>query len=219
MFSPEWITVVGIARDVRQSGVTAAPSAEVYLPAPTFVVAAPSWTVVLRSELPANALIPAIRNAIRTEEPEAAVDRVMTMEEVIADSVSAQRIVATLLACFAVLALLLASLGLYSVLTFTVVARLPELAIRAALGSTPRGLVGLVGGEGIALVAVGVGIGLAGMVPLQPLLNRFILDVGPLSAPLCAAVLAILLAIGTAAVAVPAWRAGRIDPIRFLRGD
>jgi putative ABC transport system permease protein len=219
MFSPEWITVVGIARDVRQSGVTVSPSAEVYLPAATFVVAAPSWSVVLRSELPADSLIPAIRNAIRTEEPEAAVDRVMTMEEVIADSVSAQRIVATLLVCFAVLALLLASLGLYSVLTFTVVARLPELAIRAALGSTPRALVALVGGEGIALVAVGVGIGFAGMVPLQPLLNRFILDVGPLSAPLCAAVLAILLAIGAAAVAVPAWRAARVDPIRVLRGD
>jgi predicted permease len=219
MFSPEWITVVGVARDIRQSGVTVPPSAEVYLPAATFVVAAPSWSVLLRSELPADALMPAVRNAIRTEEPEAAVDRVMTMQDVIADSVSAQRIVATLLVCFAVLALVLASLGLYSVLTFTVVARLPELAIRAALGATPRGLVGLVGREGIALVAVGVGIGLAAMAPLQPLLNRFFLDVGPLSAPLFAAVLSILLAVGVTAVAVPALRAARIDPIRVLRGD
>jgi ABC-type antimicrobial peptide transport system permease subunit len=76
-----------------------------------------------------------------------------------------------------------------------------------------------VGAEGIALVAVGLGIGLAGMVPLQPILNRFILDVGPLSVPLCAAVLVILLAIGATAVAVPAWRAARVDPIGVLRGD
>jgi putative ABC transport system permease protein len=218
MFSPEWITVVGIARDVRQSGVMIPPSPEVFMPAPTFVIAAPSWALMVRSELPEAAVLSAVRNAIRTEEREAAVDRARAMDDVIAETVSAQRIVATLLASFAVLALILASLGLYGVLTFTVAARLPELAIRAALGSTPRALVALVGREGIALVAVGLGIGLAAMVPLQPLLKRFIFDVGPLSASLSAVVLSILVSVGAAAVSVPALRVARIDPIRILRG-
>jgi len=219
MFSPEWITVVGVVRDVRQSGVTVPASAEVFMPAPTFVVAMPSWSMLVRSGLPADSLLPAIRSAIGTEEREAAVDRVRSMDDAIAETVSAQRIVATLLACFAALALVLASVGLYSVLTFTVAARLPELALRAALGATPRGLIALVGREGIALVAVGLGIGLVAMIPLQGLLRQFIFDVAPLDAPLYGAVLSILLAVGVAAVAIPAWRAARIDPIRILRGE
>jgi putative ABC transport system permease protein len=219
MFSPEWITVVGIARDIRQSGVTVPPSAELYMAAPTLAVNTPSWSIMVRSELSAGSLLPAIRNAVRTEEREAAIDRVQTMDDVIAETVSAQRIVAALLASFAVLALVLACVGLCSVLTFMVAARLPELAIRAALGSTPRALVGLVGREGVVLIASGLGIGLAAMVPLQPLLKQFVFDVDPLSASLCAAVLSILLTVGVITVAVPAWRAARIDPIRILRGE
>jgi len=199
--------------------VTAAASAEVYMPAPNFVVAFPNWSILVRSELPAASLLPAIRNAIGMEEREAAVDRVMSMDDVIAGTVSAQRIVATLLACFAVLALVLASLGLYSVLTFTVAARLPELAIRAALGSTPRELLAMVGREGVALVGVGLAAGLVAMIPLQGLLKRYIFDVAQLSAPVYAAVVSILLMVGVVAVAVPALRASRIDPIRILRGE
>jgi putative ABC transport system permease protein len=219
MFSPEWLTVVGVARDVRQSGVTVPASAEVYMPAPMLPLNVPSWSLVVRSELPADTLLPAIRRAIAAEEREAAVDRVRTMDDVIADTVAAQRIVATLLAAFAGLALLLATVGLYSVLTFTAAARLPELAIRAALGSTPGGLVALVGREGIALVVVGLGIGMAAMLPLHPVLRRFIFDVGPLSVSVCAAVMAILFTTGVIAVALPALRVARIDPIRILRRE
>jgi putative ABC transport system permease protein len=189
------------------------------MPAPTFVVPFSRWSLLVRSDMPAEAILPAIRKTIAAEEREAAVDHVMSMEDVIADTVSAQRIVAALLTCFAVLALVLASLGLYSVLTFTVAARSPELAIRSALGSTPGGLIALVGREGIALVAAGLAIGLAATIPLQDLLRRYIFDAAQLSSSLCAAVLAILLAVGVAAVAIPALRASRIDPIRILRGE
>lgn len=219
MFSPEWITVVGIARDVRQSGVTAPPSAEVYMPASTFIAATPIWAILVRSDLPAQSLLAGIRGAVRAKEREAAVDHVKTMDDVIADTVSAQRMVAFLLAGFAALALVLASLGLYGVLTFTVAARQPELAIRAAIGATPRGLLGLVGREGIALVILGLSVGLASMVPLEPLLQKYIIDITPLSAPICAAVLLILFVVGSAAVAAPALLAAHIDPMRILRGE
>ncbi len=219
MFSPEWITVVGIARDIRQSGVTVPASAELYMPASTFVVAMPSWSILVRSTLPAASLLPAVRDTVRSVEREAAVDRVSTMEDVIAGTVSAERIVATLLACFALLALTLASVGLYGVLAFTVAARRPELAIRAALGSSPGALIGLVGREGMLLVTAGVAAGLAGMALLQPVLRKFVFDVGSLSSTSCAAALLVLLAVGAAAVTVPALRAARIDPIRTLRQD
>jgi len=219
MFSPEWITVVGIVRDIRQSGVTVPASAEVFLPAPTFGIAAPSWSMLVRSDLPANALLPAIRAAIRSEDPEIAVDRVKAMDEVITDTVSAQRIVTMLLLGFAALAIVLASLGLYSVLTFLVTARMPELAVRAALGGTPGSLVLLVGREGLALVAIGLAAGIVAMFPLQPVLKRFILDVGPLTAPVAGAVALLLLSVGLTAAALPAWRASRVDPMRVLRGE
>jgi len=219
MFSPEWITVVGVARDIRQSGVTVPASPEVFMAAPTLPLDLPSWTILVRSEMPVASLLPGIRKAIAAEEREAAVDRIQTMDNVIADTVSAQRIVATLLASFAVLALLLAGVGLYGVLTFTATARLPELAIRAALGSTPRGLAGLVGQEGGALVACGLAIGFAAMLPLYPLVRRFIFEVGPLSVSVCGAVGTILVAIAVLAVAIPAFRAARIDPMRILRGE
>jgi ABC-type antimicrobial peptide transport system permease subunit len=191
----------------------------VYLPSPGFAIAAPSWSVLVRSDLSAESLLPAIRSALRTEEPDAALDHVKSMDDVVSDSVSAQRIVATLLLCFAVLALVLASLGLYSLVTFSVVARLPELAIRSALGSTPGALVALVGREGIALVAAGLGIGLAAVVPLRPLLTKFVFDVGQIGALVFGAVLLTLSICAAVAVAVPALRAARIDPIRVLRNQ
>ncbi len=193
--------------------------AELYMPASTFVGAMPSWSILVRSTLPAASLLPAVRDTVRSVEREAAVDRVSTMEDVIAGTVSAERIVATLLACFALLALTLASVGLYGVLAFTVAARRPELAIRSALGSSPAALIGLVGREGMLLVTAGVAAGLAGMALLQPVLRKFVFDVGSLSSTSCAAVLLVLLAVGAAAVAVPALRAARIDPIRTLRQD
>jgi len=219
MFSPAWITVVGIARDIRQSGVTVPASAEVYLPSAGVVVATPSWSLVVRSDLPEESLLPAIRAAIRSDEPEAALDRVKTMDEVVADSVSAQRIVGTLLACFAALALILASLGLYSLVTFTVIARLPELAIRSALGSTPLALAGLAGREGLALVLAGLGIGMAAIVPLHGLLSHYVDDAGRLSAAVLGAVLLLMLVTGVSAVIFPALRAARIDPTRILRSE
>jgi len=141
------------------------------------------------------------------------------MDEVVADSVSAQRIVATLLLCFAGLALVLAGLGLYSLVTFTVVARLPELAICGALGASPRALVQLVAREGVALVAAGLITGLAAMIPLRPLFTKYVFEVSPISLPAFGLVLLILLAVGGVAVLVPALRAVRIDPIRVLRQE
>jgi len=219
IFSPEWITVVGIARDVRQTGVSVPPSPEVYMPAKSYANGRPIWSVVIRSARPAESLVPGIRRAIHSEEPEAAVDHVKTMDEVVADSVSAQRIVATLLLCFAGLALVLAGLGLYSLVTFTAVARLPELAIRGALGASPRALIQLVGREGVALVAAGLVTGLAAMIPLRPLLTKYVFEVSPIGVPAFGLVLLVLLAVGGVAVLVPALRAVRIDPIRVLRQE
>jgi predicted permease len=219
IFSPEWITVVGIARDVRQTSVSAPASPEVFMPARSYPAGLPAWSVVIRSELPAASLVPGIRRAIHSEEPGAAVDHVETMDEVVADSVAAQRIVATLLLCFAGLALLLAGLGLYSLVTFTAVARLPELAIRGALGASPRALVQLAGREGVALVAAGLVSGFVALIPLRPLIAKYVFDVSPIGLAAFGLVLLVLLAVGGVAVQVPAVRAVRADPVQVLRQE
>jgi putative ABC transport system permease protein len=219
IFSPEWITVVGISRDVRQSGVTSRPSAEVYMPAVGYVGAFPSWSVVVRSDLATDALLPALRAIVRAQEPEAAIDRIKTMDDVIVDSLSAQRVVVSLLVCFAVLAVLIAGLGLYSLVAFTVVARLPEFAIRSALGSTPAALVGMVSREGAILIGTGLLIGFAAALPLRPLVTRFVIDVGRVNAAVFSGAFVIALVVGAAALAIPAWRASRVDPLRILRRE
>jgi putative ABC transport system permease protein len=219
IFSPEWITVVGVSRDVRQSGVSTQPSAEVYLPAAGFPAAIPSWSIAVRSALPPQSLAPALRDAIRSTEIEAAVDRMKTMDEVVVDSLSSQRIIAELLASFAVLALVIAAVGLYGLMAFTVISRLPELAIRTVLGSKPIALLRVVSRDGVRLVAAGLVIGFAAVIPLRPLLARFVFDVGRVNTAVLLGVSVVLITVGALASAVPLMRAVRIDPIRILRRE
>lgn len=218
-FSPAWITVVGISRDVRQSGVEAPPSAELFLPARSYSAPFASWSIVLRSSLPAKSLMPAIRHAISGHEQDAVVSHVMTMDDVVSDSISYQRIVATLLVCFATLALTLAALGIYGIVSYVVVARTSELAIRSALGSTPAALVALVARQGLGLVAVGLAIGLVAMIPVTSLLADFLYGVHRVNIPVFGAVLGILFMAGGIAVIAPAMRSARIDPVRALREE
>src|SRR5690349_24628741 len=103
------------------------------------------------------------------------------MDEVVMDSLSAQRIIASLLTSFAVLALVIAALGLYGVIAFTVICRLPELAIRSVLGSSPITLLRLVSRDAVCVMVAGATIGFATVIPLRPLLARFVFDVGQLN--------------------------------------
>jgi putative ABC transport system permease protein len=217
--SPEWITVVGVVRDVRQSGVTVPASAEILLPANTYVGPFPTWSLVVRSPVSTESLVLSVRRAVQAEERDAALDRVMAMDDIVVDSVSNQRIVTTLLAAFAMLALGLAVLGIYSLVAYAVVARTPELAIRAALGSSPAALVRLVGRQGLALIAIGLALGVAATVPVNAALATSLFGVSRVGLPVVAGVIAILFATGGLATLVPAAQTARIDPLRALRQE
>jgi ABC-type antimicrobial peptide transport system permease subunit len=133
-----------------------------------------------------------IRRVVQTEERDAAVERVKTMDDVVIDSVSNQRIVTTLLAAFAMLALGLTSLGIYSLVAYAVVARTPELAIRAALGSSPAALVRLVGRQGLVLIAIGLALGVAATVPVSAALATSLFGLSRIGLPVFAGAVAIL---------------------------
>jgi putative ABC transport system permease protein len=217
--SPEWITIVGVVRDVRQSGITVPASAEIFLPASTYTGPFPTWSLVVRSPMSTESLLPSIRRAVQAEERDAALDRVKTMDDVVIDSVSNQRIVTTLLASFAMLALGLAALGIYSLVTYAVVARTPELAIRAALGSSPAALVRLVGRQGLGLIAIGLALGVAATVPVSAALAKSLFGLSRIGLPVFAGAVAILALTGGLATLVPAVRTARIDPLKALRQE
>jgi putative ABC transport system permease protein len=217
--SPEWITVVGVVRDVRQTGVAVPPSAEIFLPASTYTSPFLTWSLVVRSPIQTDSLLPAIRRVVRSADQEAAIDRVKTMDDVIVDSVANQRIVTTLLVSFGMLALALAALGIYSLVAYSVVVRTPELAIRAALGSTPAALVRLVGRQGLALVGVGLVLGIAVTFPISAALATSLFGVSRIDLPVFAGVVTILLVTGGVATIGPGIRAARVDPLRAFRQD
>jgi putative ABC transport system permease protein len=217
--TPEWITVVGVVRDVRQTGVTVPASAEIFLPASTYPGPFPTWCLVVRSPVSIESLLPSIRRAVQTEERDAALDRVKTMDDVVVDSVSNRRIVTALLAAFAMLALGLAALGIYSLVAYAVVARSPELAIRAALGASPAALVRLVGREGLMLIAIGLALGIAATAPVSAVLAKSLFGLNRIGVPVFAGAVAILALTGGLATLVPAVRTVRIDPLRALRQE
>jgi predicted permease len=216
---PDWITVVGVVRDVRQSGVNIPPSPEIFVPAATYVTPLPAWSLLIRSTLPIESLMPSIRRAVQTEDVEAAIDRVKTMEDVVVDSIANQRLVTTLLVCFGCLALGLAVLAVYSIVAYAAAARAPELAIRAALGADSSTLIGLVGRQGLVLVAIGITAGVAATVPASVALASMLFGISRISAAAFAGASALLLLAGVLATLIPAARTVRIDPMRALRQE
>jgi ABC-type antimicrobial peptide transport system permease subunit len=141
------------------------------------------------------------------------------MDDVVVDSVSNQRIIATLLTAFGLLALGLSALGIYSLVAYAIAARTPELAIRAALGSSPAALVRLVGGDGFVLIAIGLALGIAATVPVGSALAKSLFGVGRVSLSTLAGVVAVLGLTGGLATLLPAIRTARIDPVRALRQE
>jgi predicted permease len=217
--SPEWITVVGVVRDVRQTGVTVPPSAEIFFPASTYTAPFPTWSLVVRSPMLTESLVPSIRRAVQSADQEAAIDRVKTMDDIVLDSVSNQRIVTTLLVLFGILALALAGLGIYSLVSYSVVVRTPELAIRAALGSTPAALVQLVGRQGLALIAIGLALGAAATFPVVTALAKSLFGINRIGLSVFTSVVATVLMTGSLATLIPAARTARLDLLHALRQE
>src|SRR5262249_58713890 len=123
--------------------VVVAASREFFMRPGSSLTGPPAWSLVIRSPLPIESLLPSVRQALSRADRDAAIDRVRTMDDVVVDSISNQRIVSALLVSFGALALALAALAVYSIVAYSVTARTPELAIRPALRSAPPALVPL----------------------------------------------------------------------------
>jgi putative ABC transport system permease protein len=221
-----WATVVGVARDARQSDWTEPPRPEVYFPylqRREYLDGTGNHvaylSIVVRGAGDPAALASPLRAVVRGLDENVAVSQVATMEDVVAHANGPPRFFLAVLAAFAGVALVLAAVGIYGVMSYTVSRRTHEIGVRIALGARRRDVFRLVVGQGLGLALAGGLVGLAGALALTRLMRSMLYGVGATDVVTFAAVGIVLGVVAVGASALPARRALRIDPMAVLRGD
>ena len=215
--SPDWITIVGVVGDVKQSGITRETRPEIYFPYTQVGNFVPSMSLVVRSSLDTATLTAAIRREVQAVDPAQPIHNIRTMEAVIARSVSNDRLNMILLSIFASVAVALAVIGIYSVMSYTVTQSTRDIGIRMALGAERSDIVRMVVGQGLGLTSIGAVAGLASSFALTRLLASLLYSVSATDAATFAVVPVLLVAVSALACFIPARRATRVDPIVALR--
>jgi putative ABC transport system permease protein len=211
-----WLTVVGIVGDVKQGPLETAADAHTYEPYAQLGVPL-SLRVAVRGQADPAGLAADIRAVVRGLDPQLALGSVRTMDEVISQSRASRRFSLVLLGSFAALALVLAAIGIYAVLTYSVARRTHEIGVRMALGARGGEVVRLVLGQGLRVSAIGIVFGVAGALGLTRFLQSLLYEVRPTDPPTFVVVLLLLVSVSVAASYLPARRAMLVDPIVALR--
>jgi len=208
---PCWSTIIGVTGNVHQFGLDAEPTFDVY-----FVG---GWTpyVVVRTASDPVALAAAVTDVIHKADSNLPVTHVMTMDGLLTDSISPRRFSATLVGVFAVLAVVLAAVGIYGVMSYTVSQRTQEIGVRMALGAQLTSVRRMILGQTLKLTLIGVALGLAGALVVARFLTSLLFGVGVYDPLTFLGVAVLLVAVALAASYVPARRAMRVHPIVALR--
>ncbi len=206
--------VVGIVSDVKVHGLDVADTQTIYVPYGQ--IGGLHATLVVRAS---TAIVPAVIEAIRSVDAGQPVTDIQSMDEVIGESIGQQRFAMRLLSAFAALALVLAAVGIYGVLSYGVRQRTQEIGIRLALGAQSRDVVRMVVVDGLKPTVAGLAVGLGGAIALGRVMSTLVFGVTPRDAWTLAAVSVVVLAVGVAASLVPAYRATGVDPLLALRTD
>jgi predicted permease len=218
-----WITVVGIVDAVRHNTVIETPRAEMYVSHAQWGAAGAStrraMTFVIRTTADPLTILPNVRAAVRAIDPTLPISDVRTLEEVASDAVSPARFTTLLLGLFAALAVTLATVGVYGLVSLLVARRRREIGIRIALGARSTELIALVLGRGLRLSAIGVGIGTLAAVGLSRLIASLLYRVTPLDQLTFTMVPGILALATMLACLIPAVRATRVNPTTVLRQE
>ena len=216
--NPPWCTVVGVIKDIKSDGLDQSGAPHIYrtiyqFPGPRSL----SLSVTVRTSLPATSLEPLIRREIQAIDPDLPVFNVRTMNEVIDGSLASRRFSAELVGVFAVVALLLASVGIYGLLAYMVGQRAHEIGVRMALGATPSTIGKMIVSRSASLAGIGVVIGLILSGIMAPLVSSLLYGVRPIDPEVFIAVPLILMVVVLLASYIPARRAARVSPIVALR--
>ena len=213
----KWSTIVGVAGNARRDGLDTEPTVEAYRP-----MAQSPWpfmTLVLRTTVPPETLAESLRRAVMEVSSTQPVEKIQTMEQVLHDSLARRRVTMLLLWVFAGVALALAAVGLYGVMSFSVAQRSREIGIRMAVGATSRTVLTFVLKEAGRLLVLGLAVGAVATLVLSRLVTGLLFQVQPTDPMAFAAAGVILSLAALAAAALPAARAARTDPMASLRAE
>jgi putative ABC transport system permease protein len=211
-----WLTIVGVAGNVRTSLTDPEVTDVVYVP--VLAAASSDLRVFLRTTGAMPPVEKALRAAVRDIDPQQPVSSVQTLEQVRGAQLAEPRLTTTLVSAFAVLALVLTATGLSGVIAYGVTQRLPEIGIRIALGATRGRVLALVMREGLMIVALGLAVGWGVSVAVRGLVSRLLFHVGATDPATYVMVAAVILGTATVACFIPSRRALRADPARVFRG-
>ncbi|HEY9433307.1 MAG TPA: ABC transporter permease [Blastocatellia bacterium] len=210
-----WITIVGVVRDTKRQGVDQPVRIESWMP----LAQSPSGStdVVLRTTGDPLALGNAVREAVWSLDRDLPIPKTQTMEQILSERVAQRRLNMLLLGLFALVALILAAVGIYGVMNYAVTQRTNEIGVRMALGAQTRDVLRLIVRQGMTLVLVGVVIGLAATFALTRLMASLLFGVSATDPMTFAAIAALLIGVALVACLIPARRATKVDPMVALR--
>ena len=212
-----WMTIVGVVGNIAQAGVTAKPYSQLY----ASIMQSPSRVVYvsLRTDGAPARLVPAVRRMMREVAPDLVVNDVETLESLVARDIARPRLSVWLLGSFAAVALVLAAIGIYGVMSYTVAQRTREIGVRMALGADPAGVERLVVRQGMQPALIGVAVGLAGALAASRLIASLLYGVSALDPVTFALVPLFLATIALLATYLPARRATRVSPTVALQSE
>jgi putative ABC transport system permease protein len=212
----DWFQIIGIAKDVKQFELTAASKPQMYLPYVQADFFAPR-DLVVKTDVDPIGMAATVRRAVWEIDKDQPVSNIKTMDEIAAESVARQRFSMLLLAIFAGVALVLAAVGIYGVMSYSVTQRRNEIGIRMALGAQRSDVLKLTVGQGLKLVLVGVSVGLVGAFVLTRLMVSLLFGVGATDPGTFIGISVILVSVALIASYIPARRATKVDPLVALR--
>src|SRR5271157_853528 len=210
----KWNSIIGVVGDVKELGAAAEPATTMY-----FLEMMPDMTLVVRAAQNPTNLIAEVRGIIRSVDPDQPTGSIRTMENIVSESVAPRRLTMLVSGLFAALALLLAMVGLYGVLSYSVAQRSHEFGIRMALGARMEDVLKLVVGQGLILALIGVGVGVLGSLALPRFVRSMLFGVRPNDPATLVAVPLALIGAALAASYIPARRATKADPMMALRHE
>jgi len=208
-------TIVGVVQDTKYDGLAAPSGFQVYVPYAQRPF--PGMRIVLRSKTEPSALIASVREAVRSVDPQEQGSRYQTMESIFAGSINEPRFYTLLLGVFGVVALVLAAIGIFGVISYSVSQRTREIGVRLALGASRASVLRMVLTESLGVIVIGLMLGVAAALALTRLLGSLLFEVRPGDPVTYGGVVVLLLAVGLLAALLPARRAANVDPMVALR--
>jgi ABC-type antimicrobial peptide transport system permease subunit len=211
------MTIVGVVADTRRTGFESAVRPETYLPHAQSPSA--GMTIIVRASAGAESALPALRASVRAVDPQIPVHQVKPLGTIVDDMTAARRLNTRLLGIFSFVAAVLAGVGIYGVMAYSVALRTRELGVRVALGASSARIMSLVLAEGLGLAAAGIVLGVIGAFAMGRAMRTMLYGVSATDPVTIAAIAVLAAVVAVAASVVPAWRAVRIDPNTALRAE